>query len=107
MDRLSSDLGEALQRYAAIISTVQGSMPDVIDRALAVKHSRVKHNTFAQYAVAAKRLKEVFCGVRTGSGPAQACQAAHGALTGDAQHGKSDTDGADDRYGLRVRHGAG
>jgi integrase len=58
--RLSADLGEALHRYAAIISTVQGSMPDVIDQALADKHSRVKPNTFAQYAIAAKRLKEVF-----------------------------------------------
>ena len=56
---LSKDYCEALNRYGAITSP-KGGMDDLVNKVMAVIKENIKPRTFAQYTLAANRIKEVF-----------------------------------------------
>ena len=59
--RLGTTLQEALASYASQVDPApQGSMPALIDEALAVMRPRLSKNTVKQYADAAKKVKPIF-----------------------------------------------
>lgn len=61
-ERLGDDLQEALHIYAKRISiNAKAGMPDLIDRAFQHHAKKVSENTLKQYALAAERLKHIFC----------------------------------------------
>lgn len=57
---LGRDLAGALARYSRLLTADRGDMVGLIDRTLEAARPRVKASTFAQYELAARRLREVF-----------------------------------------------
>jgi integrase len=58
--RLGSELPAALAEYGRLFGAVRGTMPELIGTVLAYLRPRLAKSTYAQYAIAAKKLQHIF-----------------------------------------------